>query len=79
MKLIKLHGEIDAQHRLLVQPPQTVPPGAIEVALIVPDLLEDEAEDSWSAGISHEWADELADERQDIYTLAHGDAVDGSR
>jgi hypothetical protein len=28
------------------------------------------------AGVSRQWADELGDTRQDIYTLADGEAVD---
>lgn len=36
-------------------------------------LADDE---DWTAAVAREWADELADARQDIYTLADGDPVD---
>jgi len=29
--------------------------------------------------VAHEWAAELADEREDLYTLADGDPIDASR
>lgn len=33
----------------------------------------------WTEGIAREWHDELADPREDIYTLADGEPVDESR
>jgi hypothetical protein len=40
---------------------------------------EDEAGVSWMRGVAAEWLDELADARQDIYTLQDGRPVDASR
>jgi hypothetical protein len=37
-----------------------------------PDDLEDEAGVNWAAGIAREWADDLSDPWQDIYTLKDG-------
>ena len=34
---------------------------------------------AWAKGISKEWAEELADSSQDIYTLADGEPVDETR
>lgn len=36
---------------------------------------EDDAGAAWMAGISQQWADELNDPREDIYTLADGEAA----
>lgn len=35
----------------------------------------DEAERVWMAGVAREWADDLADPRQDIYTVDDGNPV----
>jgi hypothetical protein len=40
---------------------------------------DDEAGAAWSHGVSREWADELSDSRQDIYTLGDGRPVDAAR
>jgi hypothetical protein len=44
---------------------------------VIPALEEDDAGAAWMEGVLHEWADELADERQDIYTLSDGEPVSG--
>lgn len=40
---------------------------------------EDEAGTAWAHGLAREWADELRDPRQDIYTLADGQMIDAAR
>jgi hypothetical protein len=40
---------------------------------------EDDEADLWMAGVAQEWTDDLGDSRQDIYTLADGEAVGESR
>ena len=40
---------------------------------------EDEAGTAWANGIAREWADELSDSSQDIYTLADGQSIDAAR
>ena len=47
--------------------------------LIFPHAGEDEAGEAWTAGVAREWADELSDVRQDIYTLADGAAENEPR
>jgi hypothetical protein len=39
----------------------------------------DDAESRWASGVAREWAEDLADPRQDIYTLADGEPVDEAR
>jgi len=46
--------------------------------LIVPAAATDDAEQAWMAGVAREWADELADPRQDIYTLDDGESIDAA-
>ena len=40
------------------------------------DVVEDEA---WMTGIAREWAEEWGDPREDLYTIADGEAIDGPR
>jgi hypothetical protein len=75
MDSIQITGVVDNQHRLTADVPPTVQPGPITIWL-APAAQEDEADDTWSAGISHEWSGELSDVRQDIYSLSDGTAVD---
>jgi hypothetical protein len=74
MTAIRLTGHVDEMHRLVADVPGSIPPGPVTV-LIVPELNEDEAGQAWTEGIAAEWADELADVRQDIYTLADGEPL----
>ena len=74
MNSIIIQGKIGDQHRLSAVVPESIPPGPVTVWLST--TREDEAGVAWMAGITHQWADELADVQQDIYTLADGEAVD---
>ena len=75
MKAIELIGDIDEQHRLKARVPEELPAGPVR--LIV--LLSEEDESGAVHGVAREWADELGDSRQDIYTLADGQPVDAAR
>lgn len=76
MKAIELVGDIDEQHRLRAQVPEGLPPGPVRLIVLLPD--EDDAGLSWSQGVARAWADELADPRQDIYTLEDGQPLDAA-
>jgi hypothetical protein len=75
MNTVRTLGHIDGDHRLSVDVPDWLPPGPVTV-LIVPRSPEDDAGEAWLAGIAEEWADDLGDVCQDIYTLADGEPVD---
>jgi len=70
----KVNGTVVENHQLTAEVPESVPAGPVTV-LIVPSSLEDDAGDAWMAGVAREWADDLNDERQDIYTMADGEPV----
>ncbi len=74
MKMVILTGSIDEEHRLSAQVPAELAPGPVTV-LIAPQWAEDEAGDAWAEAVAHEWADDLSDPRQDLYTLADGEPV----
>jgi len=75
MDSIAIQGHVDDQHRLSAVVPGSVPPGPVTV-WIATSTQEDDAGAAWTSGIGHQWADELGDARQDIYTLSDGEAVD---
>ena len=78
MNMGKLAGNVDENGRMSAMVPSSIPPGPVTV-LIIPVAEEDDEADRWTAGIAQEWADELGDTDQDIYTLADGEPVGESR
>jgi hypothetical protein len=74
MSAIRVTGHVDEEHRLLAAVPESIPPGPVTV-LVVPLAEEDEAGQAWAEGIAQEWAEDLADVRQDIYSLEDGDPI----
>ena len=77
MKAIEIIGHVDEKHRLQADVPETTPPGPVRIIVLLPE--EDEAGVAWMQGIAREWAAELSDPRQDIYTLEDGTPVDAAR
>lgn len=77
MKAIELTGDIDDQHRLQAHVPEGLPAGPVRLIVLLPD--EDEAGGAWAHGVAKDWADELRDPRQDIYTLEDGQPVNAPR
>jgi hypothetical protein len=79
MKAFEFFAEVDAQRRVQIALPSTVMPGTVRVIILTQETDEDEAGVLWMQGVAREWADELADTRQDIYTLEDGEPVDAAR
>jgi hypothetical protein len=77
MSTIRVIGRVDEQHRLSADVPPSVAAGPVEVTIVVPSAQEDDAGPAWD-GVASQWAQELADAREDIYTLADGEPVDAS-
>jgi hypothetical protein len=75
MDSIAIQGYVDDQHRLSALVPASVSPGPVTV-LLATSAQEDDAGAAWMTGISAQWASDLEDERQDIYTLADGEPID---
>ena len=76
MKAIELVGDIDDQHQLKAQVPEELPVGWVRLIVLVPE--EDDAGSTWIRGIVGVWADELADSREDIYTLNDGQPINAA-
>jgi hypothetical protein len=75
MNIVTIPGHVSDDRHLSAQVPDSIPPGPVTI-VVIPVREADEAEEAWMAGIAREWADELADPRQDIYTLDDGEPVD---
>lgn len=74
---LEVAGEVDANRRLHVSLPSDFPVGRTKLNLVLPE--EDEAGRHWADGIAAEWASELADPKEDIYTLEDGLPIDAPR
>ena len=72
-------AEVDANGRLVARVPDTVVPGTVEVLIKVHSAQEAQSARDWTTGVAREWADELADIRQDIYSPDDGEPVDDAR
>jgi hypothetical protein len=70
MQAIELIGDIDDQHRLQARVPEGLPGGPVRLIVLLPD--EDQSGFAWARGVAKEWAEELQDTSQDIYTLEDG-------
>ena len=79
MKAFEFVAEVDAAGRIQVALPASVMPGPVRVIILAQEAKEDEVDALWMQGIAHEWADELTDVNQDIYTLEDGEPVDAAR
>jgi hypothetical protein len=77
MKAIELIGDVDREHRLQAQVPKDLPAGPVRVLVLVPE--PDQADQIWMRAVASEWAEELSDPRQDLYTLEDGQPLDGAR
>ncbi len=75
MDSMPIQGHVDEQHRLTAVVPASIPPGPVTVRIST-NPGEDEAGPNWMAGIGQQWADELGDARQDLYTLSDGEGLD---
>ena len=73
MNPVRVRGRIDEKRRLSADVPDILPPGPVTIWIVPTE--EDDAGESWAAGIAEQWADELSDVRQDIYNLADGEPI----
>jgi hypothetical protein len=81
MHTIRLRATVDEHHRLTAQAPPTVAPGPVEIALLVQSSIgtEDDAGEAWAEGIARQWAEDLGDPRQDLYSASDGEPVNAPR
>ena len=80
MRAYELVGAIDQDRQLHVKLPENVQltQDNVRVLVLLPEV-QDEPETNWMQSIAAEWATELADEREDIYTRQDGEPIDAAR
>ena len=81
MKSISLQGRIGEDHRLTADVPTFLPVGLLEVRLVLPDAavpddLDAQEEADWRLFVAQGLREELADSREDIYTVEDGEPID---
>ena len=77
MKPTELIGDIDEQHRLHARVPTEIPAGQVRVIVFLPG--EDESGRLRANGVASEWSAELADPRENIYSLDYDHPVNAAR
>lgn len=77
MRAVEVMGRVDEHQQIHAQVPAGLPAGPVRLIVLVPE--EDEAGAVWMQGIAKEWAAELRDPREDIYTADDGSPVDAPR
>src|SRR5690606_27638345 len=75
MDAVRITGHVNDRHELSVQVPDSIPPGPVSI-LIVSATVQAEENGDWMEGIAQEWADQLSDSRQDLYSLDDGVPTD---
>ena len=78
MRTIELIANVDEQHRLSAEVPADVKPGPVKIVLALPTDPDEEG-GWWREAVSHIWAPDWSDPREDIYTLADGKPSHGPR
>ena len=73
MRTIELTGRVDVGSRLSAEVPGSLPLGPVRLLVLVDPPAQ--GEDQWMTAVAEQWADDLADVRQDIYTLEDGQPV----
>ena len=66
MKAPELIGNIDERHRLHACLPADVPIGPVRLIVLLSE--EDQPSAVWTQGIATDWAGDLRDPRQEVYT-----------
>jgi hypothetical protein len=77
MQVLELMGEVNAKHLLQAQVPEALRPGPVRIIMLIPEA--EDAGAAWRQGITPDWAAELSDPREDIYTLEDGKPLDTVR
>lgn len=77
MKALELMREVHAKYLLQAQAPEALQPGSVHIIVLIPD--EEDAGEAWMQDITREWAAELSDPREAIYTLEDGKPLDAAR
>lgn len=70
-------GSVNDQHVLSANVPSTLPPGPVTI-VVLPSHPDRDVDREWVEGVTREWAADLNDSRQDIYSMDDGEPVDAT-
>ena len=79
MKTLRISATVDEDHQLHAEVPDAVPPGPVDILLVVPPGTELHRSVDWMAQVAHQWKAELNSTDEDIYHYYDGEPVDGTR
>jgi hypothetical protein len=79
MKTIRIRGVVDEDHQLRATLPPSLPPGPVDVLVVVPADTELHHSIDWMSQVAREWKAELNLTDEDLYNFSDGEPVDGTR
>jgi hypothetical protein len=79
MKTIRISGIVDEYHQLRADVPSSLPPGPVDLMVVVPSGTELQHSVDWMSQVAHVWKAELNQTEEDIYHFSDGEPVDGAR
>ena len=79
MKTIRIRGVVDEDHQFRATLPPSLPPGPVDVLVVVPADTELHRSVDWMSQVAREWKAELSLIDEDLYTPSDGEPVDGTR
>ncbi len=79
MKTIRIRGVVDENHQFRATLPSSLPPGPVDVMVVVPPDTELHRSVDWMSQVAREWKAELSHTEEDLYTPTDGEPVDGTR
>lgn len=75
MGAVRITGHVNERHELSVQVPSSIPLAPVGILIVSATTPADE-DGEWMEGMAQEWADQLSDPRQDLYSLDDGVPTD---
>lgn len=77
MSAYETTATVDVNHHVEFDLPPTVKQGRVRALVLAPDI--DEADENWGRVVANAWSAELADPREDLYSLSDGTPDDETR
>ncbi|MCS7208731.1 MAG: hypothetical protein NZ874_04085 [Fimbriimonadales bacterium] len=75
--MYELITEVGDTRQVQITIPETI--RTKQARIIILPYEPDEETETWMRALGREWHEELADERQDIYSLDDGEPIDATR
>jgi hypothetical protein len=79
MKTIRIRGVVDEDHQFRATLPPSLPPGPVDVLVVVPGDNELHRSLDWMSQVAREWKAELNLTEEDLYNYSDGEPVHDTR